>query len=298
MKRVLSILVVFSLFVLAACSGSPAVQTSPTLDNTPAATETPVVTGTPVETATPEVTITPVPTQVPTEAPNAIPVPDILQLVLKDDGTAVNGVQGGYEITDHGASKNIAKDTSVGMNVATFTGGGCAYNMDLTDVYGDIELSYTFEVFFKATARPSDDTYWGIVDNQEAGGFGLNLKPTVGGGQYIRFAQKIDAEYQNPGDYTIELDKWYHCVVTWDETMLVMYINGAKVGELDTGYGIPEFTTVDSAMYLAIGAQCAAGVNGGLGFKGQIGICNLYTQTLSAEQVATIYQNISAGFAG
>ncbi|MBR5279931.1 MAG: hypothetical protein IKU26_03060, partial [Clostridia bacterium] len=251
MKKIFLIVMAVFMFVLSACSGSVSTQIGdPTADVTPVVSDTPLETPTPVETTTEEPTVAP--TEEATEDPSVIPAPDILQLVLKDDGTAVNGVESGYAITNHGASKDIAKDASVGMNVATFKGGGCAYNMDLVDVYGDLELSYTFEVFFKATARPSDDTYWGLVDNQEAGGFGLNLKPAEGGGQYIRYAQKIDGVYQNPGDYNIDLDKWYHCVVTWDETLLVMYINGVKVGELDTGYGIPEFTTVDSAMYLAI----------------------------------------------
>lgn len=296
MKKVLLILLAALVLILAGCSGGAATQNGATSE----ATLTPDVTATPVETSTPEATVMPTqtPTEEPTEAPSAIPVPDILQLVLNENGTASNGVQGGFAVTDHGAAKEIIRDNSVGMNVVTFKGSGCVYNMDLTDVYGDIMESYSVEVFFKATTRPGDDIYWGIVDNQEAGGFGLNLYPKEGGGQYIKFAHKIDNEYRYPAMYDIELDKWYHCVITWDETALVMYVNGQKVGEIDTEYGIPEFTTVDSAMYLAIGGQCAAGSHGGNGFKGQMGICNLYTQTLTAEQVSTIYQNITAGFAG
>lgn len=294
MKRVLLILMAALVLILTGCSGGTGAENGATPDITPL----PDVTSTPVETITPKATATVAPTEETTEEPSAIPVPDILQLVLNENGTAINGVQGGYEITDHGATKEIIRDASVGMNVVTFKGSGCVYNMDLTDVYGDITESYSVEVFFKVTARPGDDIYWGIVDNQEAGGFGLNIYPKEGGGQYIKFAHKIDGEYQYPTMYDIELERWYHCVITWDETALVMYVNGQNVGEIDTQYGIPEFTAVDSAMYLAIGGQCAAGNHGGNGFKGQMGICNLYTQTLTAEQVAAIYQNISAGFAG
>lgn len=297
MKKVILFLLVFSMFIVTACSGAPDSENTAAPDVTPGVSATPALTDKPVETATLEATVTVTPTEIPTEGPSAIPVPDILQLVLNENGTAVNGVQGGFEVTDHGPAKVIANDSSIGMNVATFTGNACVYNMDLTEVYGDITASYTLEVFFKATSAPSSG-YWGIVDNQEAGGFGLNLYAKDGGGQYIKFAQKLDGEYQYPTMYDIELNQWYHCVITWDETLLVMYVNGEKVGELDTQYGFPEFTAVDNAMYLAIGAQCAAGTHGGLGFKGQMGVCNLYTQTLTADQVATIYQNISAGFAG
>lgn len=293
MKRILCMLIVCLLmFSLAACGGEQV--GAPTEASTGLATEGQTPTEAPSELPTED--ITEAPTEEPTEEPSVDPteepsedaVPDILNFIVNSDASAKNGVADGPEITSHGPSKTVSVDSATGLNVATLTGGACLYNAQIGDYYGDMEDDFTLEVYFKVDSLPGA-SYAGIAENCENGGFGL----------YVYSDGKIEYDLMLDGSYAVTvapskatLGKWYHCVCVWDGTMISMYLDGVLVDEYESDFAYVKFPPDATAQYLAIGGCCSAGSTGGGGFAGSIGVCNLYTAALNAQQVANAYQNL------
>lgn len=200
------------------------------------------------------------PTEPTIENPEALPVPYLLELVLNDDRTAYNNVQGGSEVISHNGGKQVALEEAIGMKAVSFAGKAAVYNMDLSDLYSDLRETFTMEVYFLMSAKPSSPAQCGIVDNQEAGGFRLMMKLREDGSAYALWSQYLDGAY--------------------------------KLIEYESEWAFFNFTEIDAARYLAIGAECSAGNHGGNGMVGKLAICNIYSDALTAAQVAAIYQNL------
>ena len=228
------------------------------------------------------------PTEEPTEAPSEIARPDVLQFIVNSDGSASNGVEDGPEVTSHGAAKVVEVDGTTGLNTVKLSGGTCLYNAEIGDYYGDMEDDFTLEVYFKVDALPGT-SYAGIAENCEAGGFGLYV---YADGK-MEYDLMLDGKYQvTVAPSKVTLGKWYHCVCVWDETLISMYVDGVLVDTYDSDFAYVKFPADATAQYLAIGGCCTAGNHGGGGFVGSIGVCNLYTTALSADDVATSYRNL------
>lgn len=287
MKKFLNVMLAsLMLVVFAACSKTPAdnkATATPGASAPAAGTPTGTTSGT---TATPSQD----PTEAPTQAPDGMPVPDMIQFIINEDGTATNGVADGPDIRSYGASRTVSVDEATGMNIVTLGGGGNIYNASLEDYYNDMRTGFTLEYYFMATSLPAT-SYYGIVDNCEAGGFGAELHNAGNGNGIVRWNIHLDGAYYL-FDYEIELNKWYHFVHTWDENYACTYVNGELVDDYESDWAFIAFTNIATAKYLAIGGCCSGNVPGGQGMIGSIGICNMYSDAITAAQVAMLYQNI------
>lgn len=292
MRKVFSILMVVMLTIsFVACANNE--QTATPTNGSDITSEAPQS----ANPTMPSVDVTEDPTEDPTEEPTEEPTEDpssdllgIIQMLINEDGTARNGVEDGPEITSHGAAKTVSVDEATGLNVATLTGGTCMYNASLTDYYGDLETAFTLEMYIKIDQFPSGsagEPYHGVVDNLEAGGFGFDIYPDG----TLKFALRLDGAYAYT-ETKIQSGNWYHIIAVWDGSVVSLYVNGALVTSYDSSYAYIGFPSDESAHYLAIGGCCAAGSHGGLGFKGSIGVCNLYAGAADANYVANAYQEL------
>jgi hypothetical protein len=92
----------------------------------------------------------------------------------------------------------------------------------------------------------------------------------------------------------LALGEWYHLVATWDATALKLYINGS----LDSSTPNTVGTVKQSAGALIIGAQVNNQINGywgNVGFNGLIEDVNIFSKSLTAEEIAIRYQDRNTG---
>lgn len=280
----LLILVIASVCLVSGCDSGK--ENGPTASNptaTPASDKTEgASTETPVnKTATPKPTQTPVPT---IDEDASAPAADFFDLQFNTDGNAVNKVANGVAIAKRG-SIDIIEDSEIGKNVAVFKGGSNYFRTDLADYYDEIAKGFAIETYVKFTALP-DTGYLGLIDNCEAGGFGSELHKVDSETGNLKFLMHLDGAY-NELNVNVSINKWYHIVMTWDETIMSLYLDGELVDEYDSEYAYFKFTSITDAQYLAIGACCAA-PNGGQGFKGNMAICRFYFKGLNVSEVAKL----------
>ena len=170
---------------------------------------------------------------------------------------------------------------------------------DLTPLISD---GFSYEVMFKITNASFSNKYIGILDFEEAGGFGLNLykndsnpnKPT------LKAEVATGSSTWTSLEYTIDVGKWYHCVYVYDGKSATLYVNGAKVAEntsINGSYRAPSFSSRVGEEYLCIGACAQAwqvtGVksNGMNAMTGSIAVCNLLPNVLTAIEATALYNN-------
>ena len=291
MRKILcSMLVCILMFSVVACGTNQAeptilpgseVSTAPTESTTiEVPTKAPSEVPTQSETETPAVTQTPAPVETVT--------PDILQLVINSDGTVSNGVSGGPAVESYGEAKTVSVDPATGLNVVTFPSKNSVYDVQIGDYYGDMSEAFTLEVYFKLDAIPVSG-YEGIVENCEAGGLGLYVFNDAS----IKFYLSLDGAYAIlTAPEKAQVGQWYHCVCVWDGDILQMYMDGQLVDEYVSNFAYVTFPSADTAWYLSLAGCCSAGSHGAAGIRGSMGVCNLYTTPLTAEQVSMVYQDL------
>lgn len=265
-----------------ACDKDPANETKTTLEPTVTNTqenveETPKASATLKPTATPEPTI-----DVNAKAPDA----DFIDLVISGDGTISNGVKDSVVLTTRG-SVSIIDSSELSRKVAKFPGGANYYRAELAEYYDRLEEGFSIETYVKFTSFPTS-SYWGVIDNCEAGGFGSELHQGSGGKGLLKFLLHLDGAYEEL-ETEVELDKWYHIVMAWDGSVMALYADGELVDRYDSEYAYLKFTQIIDAQYLAIGACCSA-QNGGQGFQGEMALCRVYYKGLNISEVAKLNQ--------
>jgi hypothetical protein len=234
----------------------------------------------------------------------------ILDMTIGGNGSVCNDAAG-PALTYHDFSASSGKENSVtydqtlGRNVINFAGDSSfpnVYNLRLPKAKYTALLAdgFSYEVTFKATAIPTSG-YVGILDMEEAGGFGLNLYPD--GKLYAELA--LSASGWDQWIYTIEKDTWYHCVYVFDGTNTALYINGVKLTtenathNAKTGdYRQPNFDKRTNEEYVCIGgcaqawSQTTSGLksNGEKGFAGSIAEVKLLPTVLTEEEIQELYE--------
>ncbi len=280
-KSLILISILISICIISGCNKDNTKQPDKSIEATETNTKTTEPEETTEPTATPEPTQAPKPT-VDVNAP--APAADFIDLLFNTDGSVSNKVKDSVAITTKGVIK-VNEDTEIGMNAAQFPGGSNYYRADLADYYDQLEEGFSLEIFAKFTALP-ESGYWGVIDNCEAGGFGLELHPLSDTTGNLKFSMHLDGAYSEI-NAEASLDTWYHIVMTWDGSVMSIYVDGKLVEEYDSEYGYLQFTSVTNAQYLAMGACCAA-PTGGQGFKGSMGICRVYFKGLNLSEVSKL----------
>ncbi len=91
----------------------------------------------------------------------------------------------------------------------------------------------------------------------------------------------------------LETGKWYHLAGTWDQSRIVLYLDGVEVASATNTVGAVRNTNGD----LIIGAQLPVQYNGSwhnLGFSGIIDRVRIYNRALTAEEISAGYSAIFA----
>ena len=158
-----------------------------------------------------------------------------------------------------------------GEDYAEFNGTNSWVNLGVMNS-NDITLEVTFNA--------SSTVYHHLIGNWESGGGGLWLNEgKLGGNWYIN--GKYEYLYSST---TVETGKKYHAALTYDGSILKLYLNG-KLESSRTVSGTVSAPVSSTVMALGVNPAGAAATNDGL-FKGKIYTAAIYDGALSAEQIA------------
>ncbi|MBQ3063291.1 MAG: hypothetical protein IJC99_00600 [Clostridia bacterium] len=213
-------------------------------------------------------------------AATANPTPDILQTVFHADGTATNAVTG--EVLTVWGAPVAEYNSTIGRQTAIFDGVDDAYGMYGMDYWYDIiGKSFTIETYVYLSVKPSS-SYVNIMSNQQSGGFGFEYKADG----KMHLMANVGESATNRPQPAVTAGQWYHFVGTYDGATLKMYVNGELVGSTACT-GIMKRPAAGSE-YMVIGGDSAPGAPGCFA-KCTIAAANLYSDPLTAEQIATLY---------
>jgi hypothetical protein len=226
----------------------------------------------------------------------------ILQLQIGDDGTVTNAVEDGIKLVSKdyaGADKKVSKDSEINKNVITFKGNTnkpSVYNMSATSIVSTLADGFSYEVMFKITDNTFTSNYVGVLDFEESGGFGLDIYKSSDTSKAVIYAEVAYASAWNSLKYTIDLDKWYHVVYSYDGTTAVLYVNGVEVAKetLNGTFRAPTFASRTGEEYICIGGCAQAwhqdarstGING---MTGSIAIANIFAKPLTSAEAVALY---------
>ena len=207
------------------------------------------------------------------------PTPDILQAVFNSDGTATNAVTG--EKLAQWGTPAVSYDATLGMNAATFDGVDDAYGMyGMGAWYDIIGKSFTLETYVYLNSKPSSG-YTDILSNQQSGGFGFEYKSD---GKVHLFAN-VGESASRPA-VSVQTGEWIHLVATYDGSVLKLYLNGVLAASANCSQTMQR-PTGDCEFIVIAGDSGAQGAS----FYADCAIAaaNLYSDPLSADQIATLY---------
>ena len=171
-------------------------------------------------------------------------------------------------------------DTYLNRQVATM-GGWVNYPVSLGSLQ-DIENSFSVELAFKTPADLTSEEGQTIFGNRENGGFAAEFTPEglFQAGAYINGEAKyIQTE-------NLKADTWYYLVLTFDGEKLALYLDNAKVGEVEAA---GKMTFDDTITYMAIGADTAANGAGARVFNGCVALARIYTKAMDEAALTAAY---------
>ena len=205
---------------------------------------------------------------------------DVLDVIFQEDGTAINAVTG--DVLKTYGNPTVSYDQDMQKHVATFDGIDDAYGFwGISNWYDVLGTSFTMETYAYLEKQPTKENA-GILANLQSAGMGFSYHKS--GSMHFYTRNSADA-YTYPG-VTVEPGSWLHLTGTYDGTAVKFYINGALVAEeAATGSLV---VPVYMARCMCIGADSA--VDGQQGFlDGKIATARVYSDVLSADQVAQLY---------
>lgn len=219
---------------------------------------------------------TPLTMNVTTSTASAAAKADVLDVVFLEDGTAINAVSGD-PLTTYGAP-TVTYDKDQGKYIASFDGVDDTYGFwGISNWYDVISTSYTLETYAYLEKTPTSGTM-GILANLQSASIGFVYK-TDG---KVHFYNRLSSSYTTPA-VAVEAGSWVHIAGTYDGETIKYYINGQPVAEKAIVGTLVTPAYLARCMYL--GADCK--VNGyDSPFQGKIATAKLYTQALTAEQIA------------
>ncbi|MBQ8339454.1 MAG: metallophosphoesterase [Clostridia bacterium] len=207
--------------------------------------------------------------------------PDIFSMGLNTDHTAYNAVDGtALAVT---GAPTVVYDNTLKRNVVYLNGSSAYRFLDIGNYYDIMSESFTFEIYVYMDEVPSS-SYVDIVSNQQAGGFGFELKS----GGNLQFIITLGGSSSARPSTTLPGGEWVHIVVTYDGSTLSMYKNGVLVSTAAPNEGSIKPPT---SQYLVIGGDSNATTSGDYFMTGKIAVTNLYAAPLTAGEVAALYNS-------
>ena len=223
---------------------------------------------------------------------------DMLDVVLTKDSTAYDGTATNFAITRYGKPK-ISYSNTYKRYVADFDGntfgvvGGSpnrytyyfGYQSDYLNKMSD---GYSIEAVYM---RPKDAT-----EQNSEGNVAATADPSGGCTIGVRNKQLFSAfRFNNnwvyvQSDVVPAKDVYYHVVTVYDKSQnkLIIYVDGVNHGELSVGTTI-NLPTSDFKYNIG----CEPNNSNGLGWDGTVVLARVYSDPLTADQVLTLYNNVT-----
>lgn len=194
-----------------------------------------------------------------------------------------------FENNDFDVPKTIVTDSDLNMPSVVFTPGSQLSSLTIPALDFNVlfEDGFAYEMLIRVDVNPSQ--YVGILDYEEAGGFGLNVYPSTEKGHAQLYAEVATGTGWNSLKCTIKLHQWYHVAFSYDGTNFTFYVNGEAVesGSTTEKFRFPNFNGYKD--YICIGGCAQAKQDSGFrGFTGAIALCNIFFDPISAEQASAM----------
>lgn len=202
-------------------------------------------------------------------------------LVLSNDNMSVKKIGKPTTVWDDTYHRYVAdlSANTIGNSPANF------YRVYLGDDQTPFQKSFSLEVLMNPAATTSSEA--DAVSTFEWGGFGIGMSS----GKWYTTA-RFNGSYQNLYGDAPTANQWTHAVMSWDKDKgtLTFYVNGTLVAT-KTVSGLMQQS---SYKYMAVGGNPDSGYESASnGWSGKIGFANIYDQTLSADEVKTLYSNLT-----
>lgn len=227
-----------------------------------------------------------------TAAATALPAPDILNAQFGADNAATNAITGEAMGVDRNAT--TVYNDALGKYVAT-NAGASAYKFFLKEYLALMQDGFSFEIYFSMDKISSSYSY--VAACLADGGFGLRVD---NGGKLTFSVYDGAKERKAVSSAAISTNEWVHVVGVYDDAndLTTIYVNGVATGTVaspggdNTNFRFPSY----DASFLCLGGNSSINIGNGYVSRlmsGKIADCNLYSEALTAAQVAALYANIT-----
>ncbi len=226
---------------------------------------------------------TPLSTTVKTLAEGAVRElsPDVFSFEARNDG-AYNAITG-EKLNEYG-NPTVYYDENQGKYISSFDGESAYMFSGIEEFYGMLTESITFETYFSMDAFASD--YSNVFSNQQSAGIGIDVGSSGSLDMYVN----VDGEYKKVS-VSIETNKFYHLIATYDGINLKLYIDGKLVGTTSAN-GAIKWPWEAEARKLVVGGDSAIWGGAEYMMKGKISVANIYSTVLTSAEVQNVYSSL------
>ncbi len=228
------------------------------------------------------------------------PDADILDVVFRKDGTAVNVAHSSLEVISKGkdVSTIYLDDLSRFSAVFNSTPGekpNSFYKVDYAsnqDVINRMSDGHSIELLFTLDKAWDDEVSPKPMSSHQAGGTGFQIGPNLSNNeahQDIIFLPHVGGKYIYVHSNIVPtLGKYYHVIGTWDKAAgkASIYVNGRLMNTVDA-VGELKF---GEQKWFGIGADAYTQDQGESAWNGKIVIARIYDAPLNYERVKALYE--------
>ncbi len=231
-------------------------------------------------------------------APEPTPDADILDVVFRKDGTAINVANTKLTVTPIGQIQTIYVDKLSRFAAYFDNPAGKAYPKNYyridygnyKDIQSQIEDGHSLEVLFTLDQQCNDKNTAKPFSSHHGGGTGFQLGTYDDNPKNIIFVIHVGGKYLeiNSGIEPI-IGQYYHVIGTWDKESgtAKIYENGVLKDTQNTS-GNFQF---GEQLWFAIGGDPYNATSAESGWNGKIAIARIYSNALSADEVKRLYNN-------
>ncbi len=228
------------------------------------------------------------------------PDADILDVVFRKDGTAVNVAATDLEVVVKGNKVSTvymddlsrfaaAFDSTPGEKPNSFYQVDYASNQDIMNRLSD---GHSIEILFTLDKAWDDDVSPKPLSSHQAGGTGFQIGPNTANSeahQDIIFLPHVGGKYIYVHSNIVPtLGQYYHVIGTWDKAAgkASIYVNG-RLMSTENATGDLKF---GEQKWFGIGADAYTQTQGESAWNGKIAIARIYDAPLSYERVKALYE--------